>query len=144
MVRVFYVESDSRIANYLSAVSFFIRSKLEPRLYWHENGSGKIVASSTKRSRFCIRQVKGTAGSIMIDKDTVFISPIRDPLKYVRSNQGDGGLRITTSGFSWLFESFKTRFVSYNPKAPTAGTSSIGKECQVHCVGENGEEWELV
>ncbi|KAK6810548.1 hypothetical protein RU639_013719 [Aspergillus parasiticus] len=133
------------ITDHESPGSFFIRSKVEPHIYWHEMSNGKIAASSKKRSKFLIRIDPPVGRSIMIGKDDILISPIRDSGLFVHSNIGDGGLRLTRNGLSWKFKDFKSRFVSYHPGLKAAGTSDVGNEVQIHAVQLGlGEEWELV
>ena len=82
----------------------------------------------------------------MIDTDRVRIATVRDSTrKFVQSNIGDGGLRLTRTSIPWKFSDFKNRFVAYNPGLENACTSSVKEEKQVHRVQPwLGEEWELV
>jgi len=66
---------EANIRDHVNTETFFIRSKRDPSIYWHVDGSGNVEASRTKCTKFLI-SIKGDydAKKIMIGTDDILIT----------------------------------------------------------------------
>ncbi|KAF8880286.1 hypothetical protein BD779DRAFT_1675984 [Infundibulicybe gibba] len=64
------------VTDHISGEGYFIRSAVQPNMFWYWDGSGSIRASTNRRTRFTIRiaDKQKPLGTIMIGSDDVIIS----------------------------------------------------------------------
>ncbi|KAF9893321.1 hypothetical protein FE257_011753 [Aspergillus nanangensis] len=117
----------------ISGNTFYIRSKSDPRVFWHERG-GDIYASQRFRTRFRILNKDKIFGKqVMVDSDLISISPTTLLDGEVNVNDEDG-LCIDVVGTDIALGDLKSHFIPlWN-----------GDNFRIIYDQGNGEEWELV
>jgi len=119
------------VTDLTSGNTFFIRSKVDPSLYWCSNAGLHIYASRTVRTRFRVgvRNRKESEGTVIIPSDDIYIS-LADG-RYVTVNNGDSSLLVGPQVEVFKFGDFQSGFV-------------VKEGDEVFKTVAWGETWELV
>jgi len=96
-----------------SGSQFFIRSVLQPELFWYyDPGAGRIRASTARRTRFTVGIVGNLlpVGTIMIPTDQISIEVTANNQPIGLAPAGDGSLVPETLGTTFNFSDFSGAF----------------------------------
>ncbi|KAH8091680.1 hypothetical protein BXZ70DRAFT_909736 [Cristinia sonorae] len=75
--RIFSTAEGSDYADYRSGGLFFIRSVVQPNLFWYlDTSSGEILASTERRTKFKISAIDQKDGTVMIGKDVISVRAV--------------------------------------------------------------------
>ncbi|KAE8336105.1 hypothetical protein BDV24DRAFT_168555 [Aspergillus arachidicola] len=128
-----YSFPDQFAPDHTSGKAFYIRSKSDPTVFWHDN-DGFIVASKTERTKFRVTgKTRPEKDHVMIRSDHISITVIGKDNGYVRN---DDGILVTggSGNDTFLFSDFKTAFLP----------SGVSGDAVMKKVENDGDEWELV
>jgi hypothetical protein len=125
--------------------SYFIRSKIDPTLYWSVDGSNKVLASTSQRSKFIVSFAdsdKENSNNVMINSDWIKITLAFEACscdKNIAVFQGsDGKLVIQKTATNFRFRDITKG--GFEVEAVTTGKS----DAKAIVKASNGERWELV
>ncbi|KAH8091685.1 hypothetical protein BXZ70DRAFT_476266 [Cristinia sonorae] len=147
--RIFSAAEGSDYTDYKSGDLFFIRSVMQPNLFWYlDTSSREILASTERRTKFKISAIDQKDGTVMIGKDIISMRVIIPHSHYSDCNHicaGDRSLVVgerslaTELRFREFVDGFALKF--YGPGAPGAQGEVVTITRDLDGLGER---WELV
>ncbi|KAG0635465.1 hypothetical protein HOY80DRAFT_443222 [Tuber brumale] len=128
--------------DWTSGKNFYIRNRRQPDLYWYRD-SGRVVVSTTRRTKFRIKDVDDDSERVLIRKDKVTIEPVDglgDTAGYYVAKGVEGqklivGLVRETWQFSELFDGIGVTWSA--EEGFVTGTQFATS------APDAGDEWEL-
>jgi len=128
--------------DWVSGDTFYIRNRRQPQLYWYYDDY-LIVISTTRRTKFRIKDEAYDEERVLIRKDKVTIEPV-GPLgtpigKYVTKNADGEKLTVSSTRQVWDFSDlFDGVGVTWNAESGFASGTQFATS-----VPDLGDEWEL-